>query len=535
MKIPQSINLSILTLVTIFSSIGSKANGQGSIDAASTNSTQFKVSDAPEFCVKFSLFPQEPRATQLIIGVQNQPTGGIESAIMIIQGPYGYSREFLLSAIRMDLSTATKRISVTRETTQDISIEYLYLANEPKENWLVALKNLGINGISEGAIIGDQTTAYFTDIYLKPLIDAGPDFSVDEKSTSIINASLVESHRHLNIATGEWDNGIIYLWDSTDIFPQNTHRTTFVAPSVTSDITQIFTLNTTAGLLEASDDINSTIHNVVVVSVPIGAVINWWCPEPLWPVPDGFQICNGDTVADLESPLYRATLPNLTNKFIMGVTDLSSIDTSGGDNAHDHIVDIDHNHDSVNSDPGGSHNHSVDPPGVDTSPESSHKHTVDIPRFTLPYVKWTSYAGMHNHIWAEYFVTPKGDNQWTSFDSSSVPNLLIFYKNGIGRSGKGTFPLALTYDYNNYEKSLYTDKSSNHQHPYDLVHDHPTFNSDPPNSSHRHSVNIEAVTSDYTSSHVHIVDLPILVEDKTSSNSLNLPPYYGLLKIMRIK
>jgi hypothetical protein len=79
--------------------------------------------------------------------------------------------------------------------------------------------------------------------------------------------------------------------------------------------------------------------------VPVGAVIDWWRPNGSFPVPEGYMICDGRTVNDRTSPLYDTTLPNLTEKFVRGVTDVSDIGNTGGTSEHSHGIDHGHSYD----------------------------------------------------------------------------------------------------------------------------------------------------------------------------------------------
>ncbi len=67
--------------------------------------------------------------------------------------------------------------------------------------------------------------------------------------------------------------------------------------------------------------------------VPIGTIIDWWrdenAPSPP-PEPKGYQICDGSQIVDPESPLKGQRVPNLTNRFIRGVTQASQIGQTGG-------------------------------------------------------------------------------------------------------------------------------------------------------------------------------------------------------------
>jgi len=112
---------------------------------------------------------------------------------------------------------------------------------------------------------------------------------------------------------------------------------------------------------------NSTIQaedlapDAVPPGVPVGTVISWWRPDAGTPLPsDEWAVADGSTVTDPESPLYGRALPNLTDRFIMGVAP-GNIGTAGGANvlnlAHSHTV--------------GPHRHLVDSHGH-SIPDHSH-------------------------------------------------------------------------------------------------------------------------------------------------------------------
>jgi len=83
--------------------------------------------------------------------------------------------------------------------------------------------------------------------------------------------------------------------------------------------------------------------------VPVGTVISWWRPDVSTPLPsDEWAIADGSVVTDTESPLYDQTLPDLTNRFIMGIA-AADIGTTGGSNT----LNLSHSH-SIPS-----HRHSV--------------------------------------------------------------------------------------------------------------------------------------------------------------------------------
>jgi hypothetical protein len=73
-------------------------------------------------------------------------------------------------------------------------------------------------------------------------------------------------------------------------------------------------------------------------SVPVGAVIDWWRPDGTFPVPEGFQVCDGSTVTDARSPFKGKALPDLKDRFVRGVTDPAGIGAAGGAEAHGHVA-----------------------------------------------------------------------------------------------------------------------------------------------------------------------------------------------------
>ena len=53
--------------------------------------------------------------------------------------------------------------------------------------------------------------------------------------------------------------------------------------------------------------------------VPIGTIVDWYRFDSATPLPDGYVICDGSKVTDKQSPYFGKSVPNLTNKFVMGV------------------------------------------------------------------------------------------------------------------------------------------------------------------------------------------------------------------------
>ena len=82
--------------------------------------------------------------------------------------------------------------------------------------------------------------------------------------------------------------------------------------------------------------------------VPLGAVLDWFRFDASIPVPEGFAICDGSVVADARSPFVGKATPNLTDRFVRGVTSVGSIGSQGGNAS----VNLSHRHDI-------SHGHTV--------------------------------------------------------------------------------------------------------------------------------------------------------------------------------
>jgi hypothetical protein len=189
--------------------------------------------------------------------------------------------------------------------------------------------------------------------------------------------------------------------------------------------------------------------------VPIGAVIDWWRPDPSFPIPDGYEICDGSVVQDPKSPLDGHTLPDLSDRFVMGITNPDLIGETGGSSSHRHQVDIDHQHDAGHTD----------------------------------------YEGRHNHLWLRTTLLSGGDLQYISYGSDGLTTLVGVLQDGEGVD-RDDGPAA-TWFFGKYSNVYYTENAGNH----------------------RHDFNVPALGSQ--------------LKDCTMDS--NVPPFYGLLKIMRVR
>lgn len=83
-----------------------------------------------------------------------------------------------------------------------------------------------------------------------------------------------------------------------------------------------------------------------VAAIPVGTVINWWngAQQLSWQGA-GFQLCNGSTITDPESPLVGTKTPDLRGVYVRGAVSYDQIGATGGSATHTHAYTLgDHNH-----------------------------------------------------------------------------------------------------------------------------------------------------------------------------------------------
>lgn len=251
------------------------------------------------------------------------------------------------------------------------------------------------------------------------------------------------------------------------------------APAGATKVAVALTIHTAATGTVYVDDVTLSVSALdlpaqmaaVYRQVPIGTVIDWWRPNDSFPVPLGFQICDGSAVLDSRSPLKGATLPNLNGQFVRGATDPDAIGDTGGSNNHAH----NHDHASKDSTADGAHGHTHDHASQGSTTQGGHAHSHDHANLN------TSTTGDHAH----------------SHDHASQ-----------GSSSAGGH--AHTHDH----ASQNTSTTGNHAHSHDHAsqnsssagghshtHDHgPQPSSSTGNHSHTHSHSTSDVSND---SHTH--------------------------------
>ena len=102
-------------------------------------------------------------------------------------------------------------------------------------------------------------------------------------------------------------------------------------------------------------------------SVPVGSIVDWYRPTPATLVPSGWALCNGDLVADPESPMNGQPTPNLINRFVRGLDPALMTPTSYGAGAASPLPDaggadslaLGHGHTTQPHSHGHNHTHSI--------------------------------------------------------------------------------------------------------------------------------------------------------------------------------
>jgi hypothetical protein len=82
--------------------------------------------------------------------------------------------------------------------------------------------------------------------------------------------------------------------------------------------------------VEVTGDLEVSGSITGVGSVPIGTVIDWWRPNANFPIPEGFQICDGSLISNSKSPMQGHNTPSLDNRVVVGSVDPNASAASGG-------------------------------------------------------------------------------------------------------------------------------------------------------------------------------------------------------------
>jgi len=108
----------------------------------------------------------------------------------------------------------------------------------------------------------------------------------------------------------------------------------------------------TSGNWIGGGDFAAGDHSHGDAGVPLGTIIDWWRPSPVVALPVGYQICDGSTVDDVESPWFGYALPDLVGRVALGASE-EEVGVTGGSAEHGHSVDVvPHDH-GIDHDHGG--------------------------------------------------------------------------------------------------------------------------------------------------------------------------------------
>ncbi len=245
-------------------------------------------------------------------------------------------------------------------------------------------------------------------------------------------------------------------------------------------------------------------------SIPVGSIIDWWRPDTTFPLPNGYAICNGDVITDTLSPLVGMTLPDLSDKFILGTIDPNEAGEEGGSIDHTHTIDVG----TVTSQLAGGHLHSFNFGTLTSSEDGTHLHSYNSNQ--SPVI--TSTYGGHNHVCANYNAN---DKEWSTHLSDGTSFLMMNWGNGMGGEGEGYFPL----QYSGGNINLYTSFNGSHNHSFSM------FGTSSSDGLHQHPIPIGIKSSDISGYHNHTFAIGTV----SSDSGLVRPKCTALLKLMRIR
>ena len=248
--------------------------------------------------------------------------------------------------------------------------------------------------------------------------------------------------------------------------------------------------------------------------VPVGTVLDWWCSTDCT-IPEGYAIADGSTVTDPDSPLFGETLPDLSDRFVKGVTSTSGIGTTGGSSTHSHagITNLDtHKHGATTSIDEHSHqlDVSVDPHSHEVRNLDEHSH-----EFTVPT------DGLHDHD----VIHEHGHGGVTHPTEDVV------------RVQPGDGPLVATafhvHGISPDLDELVTSKDGDHDHESPSR----TETTGGPELSETFTTRLNVDSTMDKDSHLHDVDVTndSHLHSTSTDEQDNDPEFYTLLKIIRIK
>jgi len=278
------------------------------------------------------------------------------------------------------------------------------------------------------------------------------------------------------------------------------------------------------------DTLKTKVDTVQEANVPVGGIIDWWRPDGNFDIPKGFKVCDGSIITEENSPYFNKSTPNLIGRFTYGVTK-SNIGKTGGSSEHNHSTDIDHLHGKITSTATGNHNHSTNISHGHSATSfiaGSHNHSVDV---SHDHGSFNITGGAHDHVALSWSSETK---QWYDGKGRVITN----WTNGEDTAGTGYYSIGR--DENNNEPSFIarTD-TTQHSHLVNVPNISLTKMSSA-TGNHNHGVSVSTlgtsnITSTSTGDHSHETTIDALGPTAiNSTTTAHLPPYVGMLKIMRI-
>ena len=246
---------------------------------------------------------------------------------------------------------------------------------------------------------------------------------------------------------------------------------------------------------------------------PLGMIIEWWRPNSIFPIPEGYALCDGSVVTDPSSPYFGIPILNLMDHFTKGAIDVNSIGTL---ETGTHYHQFDPTNIVLSS--AGEHSHNLSF-NVALNYESSHQHIVS-------YVVVLTSSSGHRHRLSTFYLYDNtfpvpDDLVWESGDL----NTMMTWSDGMDGDGSDYYTLGVAESIlgSGTGVSFWTDLN---------YHDHSLYGTASFGGGHSHSNITASPNVSTTGGHNHNIDIPSQVSSQINDIS---PPFYGLVKIIKIK
>ena len=125
-----------------------------------------------------------------------------------------------------------------------------------------------------------------------------------------------------------------------DIEAKTTSTTGLTTGTITSDTGTIESFNSKESTIEKLTVKTELIAPNVGGGVPAGTIIDFYRFDKDTPIPEGFQVCDGKKIEDEKSPFKGKQTPDLIGRFIMGASEEKGEREEGGTRGHQHSFSI---------------------------------------------------------------------------------------------------------------------------------------------------------------------------------------------------